>query len=266
MKLIYRQIAILLVALSILLTWSDAAAQSPLSKKEARQALQLIEDTDSEWEFVELSGKLRLDDAPVSPSLKIYMEAGRRLDISVRVPLMGEVGRIQATADSLLLVNKMKKLYWSGSMEEVTREYPGGIGILQSVLLGRTVIFGEGPADTGMASMLSFYPDDEEGWLLMPKDRYQPRGARYGYVIQSDGRPAALVVELEDSEDFLQLDYTWKKESKYDIDVMAAFGTKTFETQLRIDAPKWEGNPMPLVNLDKKYREVDIKTFFSKMF
>ena len=70
-----------------------------------------IIDSYMPWQSAEFSGKLKTDKLPVSPNVKIYMVRDSLLQISVRAPLLGEVGRLNLTHDEVLVVNKMKKIY-----------------------------------------------------------------------------------------------------------------------------------------------------------
>lgn len=250
---------------SCLFSSNQSVAQETLSKNESQALLSLIETAQQPWEKYEVSGKLKMDGLPVSPSLKIYMENGVRIDISIRAPFLGEIGRIQADKDSILAINKMKKCYWSAPTDEVSARYPGGLELIQSALLGRIYIFGEGPADTGMRSHLNIYSDDE-GWLLMPKPKYQPVGAKYGYVISASGLADALVVERTDSEDFLQIDYLWKSKGKREVNPLISFSGKNIEASLQFDAPSDTPSPMSPIKLDTKYQRVELREFFKKLY
>ncbi len=240
-------------------------AQEEVDRDTRREILALIEETYTPWERVELSGKLKSSALPLSPSVKIYMEKGVKLDLSIRAPFFGEVGRITATQDTIIAVNKMKKTYWSESMTELSKKYPGGLDLLQSVLLGRMTMFGQGLIGPDMGMMLNIYPDGEDGWLLMPKMEYQIVGARYGYVAGDEGETLALIVERDDSEDYLQIDYEWKKNGKYDVLVQLGIGNKDIEGTLQLDSPKWEALPMNPIAVDSRYKKVTIKEFISKL-
>ena len=241
-------------------------AQDPVGKKETKEIIAMIAEAQTPWERVELSGKLKMDGLPVSPSVKIYMERGNRIDISVRAPFVGEVGRLQADVDSILVVNKMKKNSWSASREEIAQKYPGGLELLQSLLLGQVYVFGEGVIAPEMSALFNIFTDTEAGWLLMPKPNYQVPGARYGYVVAEEGVAESLVVEREDSDDFLQLDYKGKKNGKYDLDLWLAMGKKDIQATLQFDAPKENPVPMQPITLDSKYTPLSIKEFFGRFF
>ncbi len=271
MRSILRIPLVQVLFLSLMICWLPVTAQQPVSKKEAKSLLCRVDSVQTEWERVELNGKLRMEGLPLSPSLKVYMENGIRLDISIRAPFVGEVGRIQATSDSVVAVNKMKKVYWSASMDEVVKEYPGGLEMLQNILLGRMTFFGEGPLGSELQRLLDIYPDDEGGWLVMPRARYQPDGARYGYVVDNDGFPAALIIERDDTEDFLQIDYGWKRNKResaprgHTLDILVSASGKDIEAMMEFDAPKWDCKPMQLMETDRKYRRVSIKEFIKKL-
>lgn len=258
-------LCMLLVCMAMMPAGAAAQEIDELDRSSVREVLTLVENRQTPWERIELSGKLKCDLLPLSPSIKIYMEKGKRIDLSIRAPFLGEVGRLQADTDTIFLINKHRKIYWSASMTEVSRKYPGGLELLQSILLGHPMIFGEGLVGTDMGAMLSVYPDDEDGWLLMPKDKYQVAGARYGYVIGASGETLALIVERENSDDYIQIDYDWKKNSKYNLLLQLALGSKDIDATLQFDAPREDALPMNPIAIDSKYRRVDIKEFLSKI-
>lgn len=262
MKILLKYIVPLL---AVLILSVPVKAQEEVDRDTRREILTLIEENYTPWESVELSGKLKSSSLPLSPSVKIYMEKGVKLDLSIRAPFLGEVGRITATQDTIIAVNKMKKTYWSESMTELSKKYPGGLDLLQNILLGRIYMFGQGLIGPDMGMMLNVYPDGEEGWLLMPKMEYQIVGARYGYVAGEEGEALALIVERDDSEDYLQLDYDWKKNGKYDILVQLEMGSKHIEATLQLDSPKWNALPMNPIAIDSRYSKVTIKEFISKL-
>lgn len=244
----------------------SAQEMQQLDRNSVCEVMTLVGDRQTPWDRVQLSGKLKSDPLPISPTLKVYMENSNRIDISIRAPFLGEVGRLQADRDTIVVVNKMKKTYWSASMAELSDKFPGGLELIQSVLLGRMMIFGEGVAGPDMGSQLTVYPDGEDGWLIMPKTKFQPKGARYGYVAGPEGETEALIVEREGSDDYLQVDYDWKKSFKYDLLLQAAFGNKNLEATMSFDTPNWDPLPMAPIAVDSKYRRVEMREFLSKIF
>lgn len=257
-----RIAATALLAFCALGTW----AQQSLSPEETISLLQAVEPAQPQWQSVELNGKLKAKGLPVSPSVRLYMENGRRLDLSVRAPFVGEVLRLQADQDSILAINKMKNTWCSIPTADFATLCPGGLQMLQSVFLGRAALLGAGEMNEEMADMLTAYPDDEEGWLLMPLTDLQPAGARYGYVIGGEGRPLALVVEIDGADDYIQADYDWKKNGRYDIELQAALGRHFLTAEFQFDAPKWDAQPMKLISPDSKFQRLDFQDFIKKVF
>ena len=70
-----------------------------LDEKAERKAAAKITAYYDDWKTVTLSGKLHIDGLPISPSAKIYMERGKKLVISLRAPLLGEVGTLEADSE-----------------------------------------------------------------------------------------------------------------------------------------------------------------------
>ena len=88
------------------------------------------------WTEVSMSGKLSSSILPVSPSVKIYMEKGKLVEISVSAFLVGEVARIEVDTKGALIVNKMNDTYTTVSNDRIESVCPGGLEVLQNLLLG----------------------------------------------------------------------------------------------------------------------------------
>ncbi len=72
------------------------------------------------------------------------MKRGESLMISVRVPLKGEVARLEADKDSVLVVNKLNNTYVRESLEQASKLADITLSDLQDVFIGRVFIAGKG--------------------------------------------------------------------------------------------------------------------------
>ena len=87
---------------------------SLLQKAPERESAKVVEkmaERFSSWNTVMLSAQLQMDGLPLSPSLKIFMEKGKSMSMSVRAPFIGEAGRLEFANDTVVAVNKMKNVY-----------------------------------------------------------------------------------------------------------------------------------------------------------
>ena len=91
------------------------------------------------WFTANLSGKIEIDgdNTPVSANLRIRKDSVIWLSISALLGI--EVARIQITPDSLKLINRINKTYWTGDFEDVENAYgiPANYEKLEGVLVGQ---------------------------------------------------------------------------------------------------------------------------------
>lgn len=102
------------------------------------------------YKYDALQSKVKLSLGSNSLNGKFCLESGKRLGLSANAPLLGfELGRIEATADSVVIVYKLEKLYCVVSLSELTK-IKGLKGhemeALECLILGRIFIPGVGKA------------------------------------------------------------------------------------------------------------------------
>mgnify|MGYP002908447808 FL=1 len=84
----------LLAALLFIVHCSLFAESHAATDAEGQAFLNALAASYTPWSSVQLDGKLRMDKLPVSPSVRIYMEKGKKLYISVRAPFVGDDGGV----------------------------------------------------------------------------------------------------------------------------------------------------------------------------
>ncbi len=253
---------------------ADVQGSNTLSNKEKRTLLKDAAPEASQWREMSLKGKLQTDLLPLSPSVKVYMKRDSLIVMSFSAPFVGEAARIEIDPDSIVAVNKMKRTYATAPTTAIASVFPGALTELQDFLTGKVVICGQGLLGPDLASGLDCYPvwdeeasteetagaaagDDPEGWLIMPRNSWQPDGARYGYVLDTRLRPASMVVELDNSDDYAQIDYLYKGQD-VTFSICTAHGDRTIEADLTL-APTDKTQPMARIGLNGKYTKVPVR-------
>jgi outer membrane biogenesis lipoprotein LolB len=134
-----------------------------------------------------------------SLSLKGQLKMHQRKDLLLQVnaPLLGfEIARVQATTDSLWMVDKYDKVYVALSIKEVSRSIGGDIDLeaLQCLLTGRIYVPGRGAASKSDFKRFTW---TTEGDNLV--GTYTAEG-RYtlSYTINADNYLSATTVTLAD--------------------------------------------------------------------
>ncbi len=252
---------------------SSAMAQTPADSIDGRtEALNAILPNYIDWQTAAMSGKLRMKKLPVSPSVRIFMRRNETISISVRASLLGEVGRIDIEGDTLLAVNKMKRVYCKESLAGIKYDYPDIIGDIQSLLLGRAVVLQSGELSEANADFFDFrsLPADsihsEAAWsLTFPRGRSDEDEFGYEYRINSIGQTEKLTLELStsDHELALALDYTYLDKG-FDLDISFTRDfNKKFDALIEFNDIDWEANAPSPVSLNSRFTRVGIKQFIS---
>lgn len=109
----------------------NASSQNIVDADERLLAVDSITASWEAWTSVGISGKFRMAGLPLSPSVKIYMVRDSSIFISLRAPLVGEVGRAEIADSTLLVVNKMNKTYVEEPIARALAYYPGGCRIFR---------------------------------------------------------------------------------------------------------------------------------------
>lgn len=190
-----RYLKTILFAFALLTGFTAMKAETDL-KADSRQrhnVVKIISSNYDDWDRCSVSGKVKASGLMVSPTLKIYMERDKSLTISVRVPFIGEAARIEADSDSILLVNKMKKVYSSFPLKDLGVTEPV-IGQLQSLLLGHPVVAGYGEVNEQTEELVDIFTAPGGGYSLIPIESVQFQDVAYGYLISKSGLIESLLI------------------------------------------------------------------------
>lgn len=121
------------------------------------------------FKYEALQSKVKLSMGKSGLNGKMCIETGERFCLLVNAPLLGfEVARIEATADSVILVDKMDKVYSVVTLRDLTKvEAIAGheMEALECLMLGRIFIPGKGQATSKDYNLLNWstpaVPGDE---------------------------------------------------------------------------------------------------------
>lgn len=238
----------------------------PAPEDVRQSALETILPNYNDWTVAQLSGSLKLKGLPVTPSIKIYMEKGKKISISIRASFLGEVGRIDVAGDSILAVNKMKRTYCVQKFGNIKYDYPDIISDVQSLLLDRVVIPQAGELNQNNADFVDFNLIDsgEIGWIIdFPKGLSSTTAMGMRYAINADGLISQLVgfMLTSEHESVLNLQYTYRSNG-YDMAITFIKDEKPqFSTVVNFDPVQWEGNEPAPVQLNSRYKQMELKDF-----
>lgn len=212
------------------------------------------------WYSAEFSGRLRYDKLPVSPTVKMYMVRDSLLQVSVRVPLMGEVGRLHITKNEFTVVNRLKRVYCSEPAENLFAMYPTLLSDIQGIFLGRVVLFGSGELGGENQELVGVEEDREGGWMLIPLQGTGISDLNYGYLVGSNSRTKALLATLR-GKGSVQILYSYQNRGEQ-MKIGYEGKGKTLDAELDFTSVKWGGSemsPLRLMNYDK----VSVKEFMA---
>lgn len=213
------------------------------------------------WEVCEISGKLRADGLPLSPSLKIYMKRGTDLVISVRAPFVGEVMRLDLDSSCLLLVNKLKKVYCRESVDNLMRVYPGLCGDIQSLLLGRIVVPGYGELSAENEGQVIIALEPEGDMMVVPGLDDLPLNVMLAYLTDNIGVLERVLVQDESRRTVFQMLYDIDSKGNAQLSADISKKGKVTHVEIDLNAPVAGGSKPAPFSPNDKYRKVGIKDF-----
>lgn len=256
------RIRYIITIICIFLTTTSFAKTKKADEVKANQVNELSWPQYDDWNTVNLQGKLRMAGLPVSPSIKIFMKKGSNISISLSAIFVGEVGRVDLSTDSVMIVNRMNKTYCEEGIRNFLKYYPGAIGDIQDLLLGRFFMPGYNVNEDSTQDMVDLYFEEEQ-IIVVPKDEAQIDGVKYGFIVDKFFNPLNLVV-IPEGRDDTEISVSYNYDSGgYDLQFVLPFGNKTLTPQLELKNPQWDGQPLSPVKLDKKYRKLSLQEFMS---
>lgn len=212
------------------------------------------------WTNVEFNGKVRMSSGlPISPTVKMYMEHDNLIQLSVRVPFMGEIARLELDRDSVLIINKYNRNYCKESTSKIAATYPGFITSIQNLFLGRIQLFGIGELDASNIKEMNFQNAGGNEWIVYPKEMPGDGKLQYGYVVTSNGRTKSLYAQPGGRQESLLLNYNYPG-SGMSMDIMVDTNKRKMSGTLEFNTVRWGGERMSPLNLTT-YQRLGIKDF-----
>ena len=144
------------------------------------------------FKYEALQSKVKYSLGSSSLSGKLCLESGQRLCLQVNAPIVGfEVARVEASQDSVLLVDKYDKLYTVLHLADLYQiaEISGGeMEALECIMLGRIYIPGKGQAtNRDFKSLIWSTPTQSDGTPGNVEGRYQGKDFTLCYTIDGSG-------------------------------------------------------------------------------
>ena len=200
MKNIFKYICFFLLAVSLVGCRSSKPAAGGLDKKTMGEAKVRYEaNLSRNFQYDYLQAKMKYTLGSKSLSGKLNIEHGKRLCMTVTV-LGIEVARVEANTESVMVIDKVDKVYAQVSIAEaVSRlglENEAKLEALEALLLGRMFVPGQGPATKSDFAKLTWWPlDNNELQADYVSDKYQ-----LSYILNADNYLVATQVNVPSKE------------------------------------------------------------------
>ncbi len=236
-------------------------APGSLSPDQKREVIDSLTLGWPDWKTAGINGKLKMAGLPVTPSVRIYMERAKSIVISLRAPLVGEVGRAEISDSLAIVVNKMGKVYVEEPLAKLLSFYPGGISDIQDLLLGHMVFPGSGTLSREIIEDIDIFAGEDGSVVVIPSAEMLLPGINYGYTVNpAEGEMTLLAMPLDDPDTYGQLDYTFF-ENGCDIAFKFISPKKNYRLTLELDDPDWNAKPIDPIKINGKYTRVDFDKF-----
>lgn len=195
------------------------------------------------------------------------MEKNKFLQVSVRAPMLGEVGRLEVTPDTLVVANRMKKTYIKESLADSDlfsshAKARSLLGQLQSLMLARVVIFGNGELGKKNSDKMNFYSDADGGWMMLPVAEMQNKLFDYGYLCYGDGRMKGFMADVAHGKFMLSAEYSYPRDTQILLDAQTE--GKQYGVTLMMQPVKFGGKGLDRFT-GKGYRRVTPREFINNI-
>lgn len=216
------------------------------------------------WSSMTLKGKVRLEGVPVPLNVKIYMEHARSLILSLSAPLLGEMGRVEMTADSVLFVNKRAKTWCREPIAPALGRFGASLADIQDLLLGRVFMLGYGTLSPQNASQIEVSEGASDTRILTP--RLQHPDAQYGFTLYPDGLMMMAAAFTPDERYLATADYTHREDGGTDMDISLKADTKRLSLSLSLEKPDTSPRtPLEPIAINPKWTRVTLSRWIKSL-
>lgn len=237
---------------------SDLTEGYMLRGSEKALLVDRIESFNTDWKSVQIDGKISLDFLPVKPSVKIFMEKGKCLYISARAPFFGEVARIEAVKDEVVVINKIKKTYFKADPGSLLETDPYLLAELQAIILGRIAIPGSGEFRSELAPLVRIVQVDEQNFLVIPEESLTDSVLKFGYSVSPLGSLEDVIAVYGGFDGYLDISYK-RADDRLQITGELAGPKKTTSAILELDSPQWGVSGFGRMKIPSDYRAVSFR-------
>lgn len=216
------------------------------------------------WSSMTLKGKVRLEGVPVPLNVKIYMEHASSLILSLSAPLLGEMGRVEMSADSVLLVNKRAKTWCREPLAPALGRFGASLADIQDLLLGRVFMLGYGTLSLQNAAQIEVSEGASDTRILTP--RVQHPDAQYGFTLYPDGQMMMAAAFTPDEKYLATADYTHRDNGGTDMDLSLKVGTKNLSLSLYLEKPDTSPDiPLEPLAINPKWTRVTLSRWIKSL-
>ena len=240
---------------------SNSRIDSLLQKASQRESAEVVgrmAEHFTSWNTIMLSAQLQMDGLPLSPSLKIFMEKGKSMSISLRAPFIGEAGRLEFANDTVVAVNKMKNVYAIADISQLMGGIEFTLSDLQDVFLARAFAIGEGTITQYDKSKHGLYYAPSENYFLPPMP--QSDSLLYGFTVNVEGVVNDFIIHDFTSGFELYCLYQYNKKS-YNAVFELTYADMQMQVILDGITCQWEAQSLSPIKLTSKMREVSVQEF-----
>ncbi|MCM1491106.1 MAG: DUF4292 domain-containing protein [Muribaculum sp.] len=212
-----------------------------------------------DWSQLSMQGKLSFEGLPINPSVKLYMKRGEVVIMSARAPIVGEVARLEICNDSITIINKHTRKYWSQQIQHQEKVGPDIISDIQDVMLGYVAYPGHGRMNSELAHISSWTVVPDNKIFIYPDTSMQFRSSEYGFIIDSDDYAlSSFLLLLSGHDAVLETTYLYG-EAGWTLGLTIETNKGSLGGQLQLSYPDYNPSPLDLTNAGEKFSRTDIK-------
>lgn len=250
-SIVVEEIIVEEVAIDSIATDSDA-----LTPGEIEAAVDGIDKNyGGQWLDLSMQGKLHMEGLPLKPTVKIYMKRGESVIMSVRASIFGEVARIEMNSDSLTIVNKHSRRYWTQKFN-FNKDSVNVIDDLQDLLLGKVAYPGFGRLSAELADRSRWSYEDDDIFLWPDSDIQYPM-MEYGYIINdANYQLRVFILHLIKGDIWISSSYDYG-EAGWTLGISAEVKGKETGASIELSYPDFAPMPLDFTNIGSKYTPSD---------